>query len=143
MLKIHVQQSIKASPQKVFSWLANSENYRHSKLVFYSKWQDINTSENAIRQIITIGGWFQEKIKTITPDELITYDIQQSFPAMITRGTGKITIRTSKNHTTIVDWQLSLNLKYPSLTNIIRKIVTSLYADILLTALYELEMTDK
>lgn len=142
MLKISVQQSIQATPENVFSWLENSENYRRSSLVFLSKWQSTDTGENAIRNLITIGGLFQEKVTTLQPNKLIQYDIQRSIPAIITKGTGKITINSNLDGTTLVNWQISLNLNWPLLTNIVRNVVTRLYSNILLTSARELEMTN-
>jgi uncharacterized protein YndB with AHSA1/START domain len=104
MVKIHLERTIAAPAERVFSWLFDPGSLTAAPLVFRANWAK-NSSHpgvGAIREVTAAGMWFREEITQYDPPHSYSYRIVRSFPALDHEG-GTLTF-TSRDGGTHVNW---------------------------------------
>jgi uncharacterized protein YndB with AHSA1/START domain len=83
MVEIQVKRTIEASPERVFSWLADPANLTAGPLVLRAGWAKNTTQPGvrALREATATGMWLREEITAYDPPKSYSYRIVRSFPA--------------------------------------------------------------
>ncbi|BBZ63722.1 SRPBCC family protein [Mycolicibacterium monacense] len=104
MVTIHVERTIGAPPERVFSWLADPASLTAAPLVLRAAWtrESPGPGVGALRQVIAAGMWFREEITAYDPPHSYSYRIVRSVPAFDHEG-GTITF-TPSGDGTHVSW---------------------------------------
>ena len=104
MVQIHVERTIAAPPEQVFSWLAEPVNLAAAPLLLRAAWVK-GVSEpgvGAVREAVATGMWFREEITAYDPPRSYSYLIVSSVPAFDHEG-GTLTFTPAPGGTH-VDW---------------------------------------
>ncbi|MCX2930884.1 SRPBCC family protein [Mycobacterium sp. CVI_P3] len=105
MVRIHVEKTILAPPNDVFTWLADPTNLEAAPLILRAGWAEDSPAPSglgAVRTGLAIGLWFREEITAYDPPHSYTYLIVKSVPAFDHEG-GTLTF-TPDGDGTHVDW---------------------------------------
>jgi uncharacterized protein YndB with AHSA1/START domain len=102
MVKIHVERTIGASPERVFSWLADPVNLTAAPLVLRAGWANASPGPGvgALREATATGMWFREEITAYDPPRGYSYRIVRSVPAFDHKG-GTLTLTPSGDGTDV------------------------------------------
>lgn len=102
MVMIAVERTIKATPERVFSWLADPANLAAAPMIIRAGWTDgsAEPGAGAVRQATAIGMWLREEITAYQPPRSYSYRITRSFPAFEHEG-GTITVAPSEKGTRV------------------------------------------
>jgi uncharacterized protein YndB with AHSA1/START domain len=104
MVRLHVERTISASPERVFDWLADPTNLAAAPLILkggYAKGSS-GPGVGALREATGVGMWFREEFTAYDAPRSYSYRIVRSFPAFDHEG-GTLTLTPSGNGTH-VDW---------------------------------------
>ncbi len=104
MVKLHVERTIAASPERVFDWLADPANLTVAPLALRAGFAKGTSGPGvgALREVTGLGMWFREEITAYDSPRSYSYRIVRSFPAFDHEG-GTLTCRPSGDGTH-VDW---------------------------------------
>ncbi|TPG29586.1 SRPBCC family protein [Mycolicibacterium hodleri] len=103
MVRIHVQRTIAASPERVFDWLADPINLTAARLMLRARWSDASTpGTGAVREAIAAGMWLREEITAYDAPRSYSYRIVRSIPPLDHEG-GTVSCSPSGDGTH-VDW---------------------------------------
>jgi hypothetical protein len=104
MVRIHVERTIAAAPERVFDWLADPAGLTSAPLVFKAGWAmgSSGPGVGAVREVTGAGIWFREEITAYDPPNSYSYLIVRSFPVFAHEG-GSMTLRPV-GAGTHVDW---------------------------------------
>jgi hypothetical protein len=104
MVRLHVERTIAASPERVFDWLADPASATAAPLVFRAGWAKGSTGPavGALRTVTCVGAWFREEITACDAPRSYSYRIVRSFPPIDHEG-GTLTF-TPSGDGTHVDW---------------------------------------
>jgi uncharacterized protein YndB with AHSA1/START domain len=104
MVKLHVERTIAASPERVFDWLADPANLTAAPLALRAGFAKDSSGPGvgAVRQVTGVGMWFREEITAYDAPRSYSYRIVRSFPAFDHEG-GTLTFSPSGDGTH-VDW---------------------------------------
>jgi uncharacterized protein YndB with AHSA1/START domain len=104
MVKLHVERTIGASPERVFDWLADPANLTTAPLALRAGFAKDSSGPGvgAVRQVTGFGMWFREEITAYDAPRSYSYRIVRSFPAFDHEG-GTLTFSPSGDGTH-VDW---------------------------------------
>lgn len=104
MVKIHVERTIRASPERVFGWLSDPANLTAAPLILKAGWAKNSPGQGAgaLREAIATGMWLREEITAYDPPRGYSYRIVRSFPVFDHRG-GTLTF-TPQADGTHVSW---------------------------------------
>lgn len=104
MVTIHVERTIKASPERVFDWLADPANLTAAPLVLSAGWTKDSSvpGAGALRVVIVAGARLHEQITAYDAPRNYSYRVLRSFPACDHEG-GSFTF-TPSGAGTHVDW---------------------------------------
>jgi len=107
MVQLHVEQTIAASPERVFDWLADPANLTAAPLVLRAGWAKGSSDPGvgALREATGAGIWFREEITAYDAPRSYSYRIVCSFPAFDHEG-GTLTF-TPSGDGTHVSWVTS------------------------------------
>jgi len=102
MVKIHVERTIGASPERVFSWLADPANLTAAPLILRARWAKTSPDPGvgALREATATGMWLREEITAYDPPRGYSYRIVRSFPAFDHEG-GNLTLTPSGDDTDV------------------------------------------
>lgn len=104
MTTIHVERTIAASSDQVFSWLAEPGNLTAAPLMLKAGWAK-HCSEPGVgaqRDATAVGMWLREEITAYDPPRSYSYRIVRSVPAFDHKG-GTVTL-TPSDGGTHVSW---------------------------------------
>jgi uncharacterized protein YndB with AHSA1/START domain len=104
MVKINVERTIGASPERVFAWLADPANLTAAPLILRAGWARTSSDPGigALREATATGMWFREEITAYDPPRGYSYRIVRSVPAFRHEG-GTLTL-TASGADTAVSW---------------------------------------
>jgi uncharacterized protein YndB with AHSA1/START domain len=104
MVKLHVERTIAASPERVFDWLADPANLTAAPLALRAGFAKGSSGPGvgALRELTGLGMWFREEITAYDAPRSYSYRIIRSFPAFDHEG-GTLTFSPS-GAGTHVDW---------------------------------------
>jgi uncharacterized protein YndB with AHSA1/START domain len=104
MVKLQVERTIAASPERVFDWLADPANLTAAPLALRAGFakDSAGPGVGAVRQVTGFGMWFREEITAYDAPRSYSYRIVRSFPAFDHEG-GTLTFSPSGDGTH-VDW---------------------------------------
>jgi hypothetical protein len=104
MVKLHVERTIAAAPERVFDWLADPANLTAAPLALRAGFAKGTSGPGvgALREVTGLGMWFREEITAYDAPQSYSYRIVRSFPAFDHEG-GTLTCRPSGDGTH-VDW---------------------------------------
>jgi len=104
MVKLHVERTIAASPERVFDWLADPASLTAPPLVLKAGFATDSSEpgKGAVREVTAVGAWFREEITAYDAPRSYSYRIVRSFPAFDHEG-GTLTFSPSGDGTH-VDW---------------------------------------
>ena len=104
MVTIHTERTIRATPDQVFSWLADPANLRAAPLILRAGWAKNSTQPGvgARREAVAVGMWLREEITAYDPPQGFSYRIIRSFPVFDHEG-GSIAV-TPSGDGSHVDW---------------------------------------
>ena len=104
MVKLHMERTIAASPERVFDWLVDPASLKAAPLVFRAGWAKDSSGPGtgAVREVSAVGAWFREEITAYDPPHSYSYRILRSFPVLDHEG-GTLTF-TPSGDGTHVDW---------------------------------------
>jgi uncharacterized protein YndB with AHSA1/START domain len=104
MVKLHVERTIAASPERVFDWLADPANLTAAPLALRAGFAKGSSGPGvgALREVTGLGMWFREEITAYDAPRSYSYRIVRSFPAFDHEG-GTLTFSPSGDGTH-VDW---------------------------------------
>jgi len=104
MVKLHVERTIAASPERVFDWLADPGNLTAAPLVLRAGFAKGSSGPGVgpLREVTGVGTWFREEITAYDAPRSYSYRIVRSFPAFDHEG-GTLTFSPSGDGTH-VDW---------------------------------------
>ena len=104
MVKLHVERTIAASPERVFDWLADPANLTVAPLALRAGFAKGSSGPGvgALREVTGLGMWFREEITAYDAPRSYSYRIVRSFPAFDHEG-GTLTCSPSGDGTH-VDW---------------------------------------
>lgn len=104
MVKLHVERTIGASPERVFDWLAGPASLTSAPLVLKAGWAKGSSGPavGAVREVTATGMWFREEITAYNAPHDYSYRIVRAFPAFEHEG-GTLTF-TPSGDGTHVDW---------------------------------------
>ncbi|HTM84480.1 MAG TPA: SRPBCC family protein [Mycobacterium sp.] len=104
MVELHIEQTIAASPDRVFDWLADPASLTAAPPVLLARWAKGSSgpARGAVRQVIAVGTWFREEITAYDRPHSYSYRIVGSFPTFKHDG-GTLTL-TPSGDGTHVDW---------------------------------------
>jgi uncharacterized protein YndB with AHSA1/START domain len=104
MVRLHVERTIAALPERVFDWLANPANLTASPMILKAGWAKGSSGPGvgALREITGVGAWFREEITAYDAPHSYSYLILRSFPPSNHEG-GTLTF-TPSGDGTHVDW---------------------------------------
>jgi uncharacterized protein YndB with AHSA1/START domain len=102
MVKIHVERTIGASPERVFSWLADPANLTAAPLIVRARWAKTSPDPGvgALREATATGMWLREEITSYDPPRGYSYRIVRSVPAFDHEG-GTLTLTPSGDDTDV------------------------------------------
>lgn len=100
MVTIHVESTIGASPERVFSWLADPANLVAAPLILRAGWTKASSEPGvgALREATAVGMWLREEITAYDPPRGFSYRIVRSFPVFDHEG-GTLTLTPSEDGT--------------------------------------------
>ena len=104
MVRVHVQRTIAAPPERVFDWLADPVNLAAARLILkggYAKGSP-GPGVGAVREATGVGMWFREEFTAYDAPRSYSYLITRSFPAFDHEG-GTLTV-TPAGDGAHVDW---------------------------------------
>lgn len=104
MVRIHLERTIAAPPERVFDWLADPANLAAAPLALragYAK-NSPGHEAGALREVFGLGMWFREEITAYDRPHSYSYLILRSFPPFNHEG-GTLTF-TAEAAGTHVDW---------------------------------------
>lgn len=103
MVRLHVERTIAAPPERVFDWLADPVNLATAPLILTASYTDESKpGAGAVREAIAVGMWLREEVTAYDAPRSYSYRIVRAFPAFDHEG-GKLTC-TPTVHGTHVDW---------------------------------------
>jgi hypothetical protein len=104
MVRLHVERTIAASPERVFDWLADPASLTAAPLVLKAGWAKGSSGPavGALRTVTGAGTWFREEITAYDAPRSYSYRIVRSFPPFDHEG-GTLTFTPSADGTH-VDW---------------------------------------
>ncbi len=104
MVRLHVERTIAAPPERVFDRLADPASLTAAPAVLKASWTKGFSAPGvgAIRNVIGAGTWFREEITAYDPPRSYSYLILRSFPPFDHDG-GTLTF-TPSGEGTHVDW---------------------------------------
>jgi uncharacterized protein YndB with AHSA1/START domain len=104
MVKLHVERTIAASPERVFDWLADPANLTAAPLALRAGFAKGSSGPGvgALREVTGLGMRFREEITAYDAPRSYSYRIVRSFPAFDHEG-GTLTFSPSGDGTH-VDW---------------------------------------
>jgi uncharacterized protein YndB with AHSA1/START domain len=104
MVKLHVERTIAASPERVFDWLADPANLTAAPLALRAGFAKGSSGPGvgALRGVTGLGMRFREEITAYDAPRSYSYRIVRSFPAFDHEG-GTLTFSPSGDGTH-VDW---------------------------------------
>ncbi|MGH3676045.1 MAG: SRPBCC family protein [Mycobacterium sp.] len=104
MVRLHVERTIAASPERVFDWLADPANLTAAPFVLKAGWAKGSSGPvvGALRKVTGVGTWFREEITAYDAPRSYSYRIVRSFPPVDHEG-GTLTF-TPSGDGTHVDW---------------------------------------
>ena len=104
MVKLRVERTIAASPQRVFDWLADPANLTAAPLALRAGFAKGSSrlGVGALREVTGLGMRFREEITAYDAPRSYSYRIVRSFPAFDHEG-GTLTFSPSGDGTS-VDW---------------------------------------
>jgi uncharacterized protein YndB with AHSA1/START domain len=107
MVTIHVERTIRASPERVFSWLADPANLAAAPLIPKARWAKASSGPGvgALREATAVGMWLREEITAYDPPRSYSYRIVRSLPVFDHEG-GTLTLTPSGDGTR-VSWVTS------------------------------------
>lgn len=102
MVTITLEHTIRASPEEVFSWLADPANLAAAPLVLGARWarNSLEPGVGALRQVTAVGMWLREEITDYAPPRSYSYRIIRSFPDFDHEG-GTLTLTPSADGTRV------------------------------------------
>lgn len=88
MVRIGVERTIRASPERVFSWLSEPVNLQAAPLILRAGWANnsLEPGIGALREATAIGMWLREEITEYDPPRSYSYRIIRSFPGFTHEG---------------------------------------------------------
>jgi hypothetical protein len=91
MVKLHVERTIAASPERVFEWLADPANLTAAPLALRAGFVKGSSGPcvGAVREVTGLGMWFREEITAYDAPRNYSYRILRAFPAMPPTSTGR------------------------------------------------------
>lgn len=106
-MRLHVERTILASPERVFAWMAAPASLTAAPMVLRAAWTPASPAPGvgAVREVLTTGTWFREEITAYDPPHSFSYRIIRSFPTFDHQG-GTLTF-TPVAGGTHVDWVTS------------------------------------
>jgi uncharacterized protein YndB with AHSA1/START domain len=104
VVKLHVERTIAASPERVFDWLADPGNLAAAPLILRAAWAkgSAGPAAGAVRNVTAAGMWLREEYTAYDAPRSYSYRIVRSVPALNHEG-GTLTLSPS-NDGTHVDW---------------------------------------
>jgi uncharacterized protein YndB with AHSA1/START domain len=104
MVKLHVERTIAASPERVFDWLADPANLTAAPLALRAGFAKGSSGPGvgALREVTGLGMRFREEITAYDAPRSYSYRIVRSFPAFDHEG-GTLTFSPAGDGTH-VDW---------------------------------------
>ena len=102
-MKLQVERTIAARPERVFDWLADPANLAAAPLALKARYaKGSGPGVGALREVLGVGTWFREEITAYDAPRSYSYLIVRSFPAFDHEG-GTLTF-TPEGEGTHVDW---------------------------------------
>ena len=103
MIKLQVERTIAAPPERVFAWLADPVNLAAAPLALKARYaKGSSAGVGALREVLGVGTWFREEITAYDAPRSYSYRIVRSFPPFDHEG-GTLTF-TPEGEGTHVDW---------------------------------------
>ena len=103
MIKLQVERTIAAPPERVFDWLADPANLAAAPLALKAGYaKGSSAGVGALREVLGVGTWFREEITAYDAPRSYSYRIVRSFPPFDHEG-GTLTF-TPEGEGTHVDW---------------------------------------
>jgi uncharacterized protein YndB with AHSA1/START domain len=104
VVRVHVERTIAASPERVFYWLLDPANLTVSPVFRKAVWAKnaSGAAVGAVREVTGIGFWAHEQITAYDAPRSCSYIAVRSFPASEHKG-GTLTCTPSRDGTH-VDW---------------------------------------
>ncbi|MCW5951257.1 MAG: SRPBCC family protein [Propionibacteriaceae bacterium] len=128
---VAVAVDLDAAPEDVFVWLVHPAGFTRSSLAFSCRWR--RPGIGAVRDLVTVAGWFREEITAIDPGHVIEYRVQRSVPPA-RQEHARITVKPT-DHGTRVRWRICFEVRVPvigrALTRMASPLAKALYAGIL------------
>ena len=105
MVRIEVERTIAAPPNRVFDWLADPANLTAARLILKAGWRADAPGPRvgAIREAVAAGMWLREEITAYDPPHSYSYLIVKVFPPLNHRD-GTMTCTPSGTGTR-VNWE--------------------------------------
>ena len=102
MVTINVERTIRASPERVFSWLADPANLTAAPLILRAGWakNSLKPGVGALREATAVGMWLREEITAYDPPRSYAYRIVRSVPGFDHEG-GTLTLTPSDDGTRV------------------------------------------
>lgn len=115
MHTISVERVVAAPPADVFEWLADAENYTHSRFVVSVRWRnhgrDAAYGTGAVRELTWVFGRFRERVTEYDPPREFAYLVERSIPPVRHEG-GRLTF-TEVPGGTLVRWTTTVEMRVP------------------------------
>jgi uncharacterized protein YndB with AHSA1/START domain len=106
MVRIDVERTIGAAPERVFDWLADPRNLTAARLMLRVRWlAGARPGVGAVREAFAVGMWLREEITAYDAPRTYSYRIIRSVPALDHEG-GTLVLSPSGNGTH-VEWSTS------------------------------------
>ena len=126
MVSIHVERTIAGPPDEVFGWMTNSHNYTAAPLCLREKrtrdGRGAPYGVGAIREVLGLGAWFQERITGYDPPHSFEYLIVKSVPKV--RHDGGVVRIQRVGDGSHVSWDTSYTVPWWSGGKVSEKVLT-------------------
>lgn len=102
MVTIQVERTIRASPERVFSWLTDPAHLTAAPLIIRAGWakDSAGNGVGAVREATALGMWLREQITAYDRPRSYSYRIVRSFPVFDHEG-GTLTLVPSGDGTSV------------------------------------------
>ncbi|MFD6160914.1 SRPBCC family protein [Nocardia sp. NPDC060256] len=126
METITIERVIAAPVEDVFEWLADASNYPRVTWVVLRQrlatpGEDAPYGRNAIRKLLWVVGWFEERITSYDPPHEFGYLVERSIPPSRHEG-GKLTFTAVPGGTRVV-WTTTAEVRLPFAATLTRVLV--------------------